>query len=93
MDATLSGEIHLVFNTAKGAGAIKDSFSLRQTALKNKIPYYTTVAGSRAAAEAIRSRHEFKCAASAGLSCRLLRLDVNLKVVVKICYVRSPVIG
>ncbi len=58
VDAMLSGEIHLVFNTAKGAGAIKDSFSLRHTALTNKIPYYTTVSGSRAAAEAIRAlRH------------------------------------
>ena len=55
VDAILSGDIQLVFNTAKGAGAIKDSFSLRHTALTNKVPYYTTVAGSRAAAEAIRA--------------------------------------
>ena len=55
VDAMLSGNIQLVFNTAKGAGAIKDSFSLRHTALTNKVPYYTTVAGSRAAAEAIRA--------------------------------------
>jgi carbamoyl-phosphate synthase large subunit len=55
VDAMLSGDIQLVFNTAKGAGAIKDSFSLRHTALTKKVPYYTTVAGSRAAAEAIRA--------------------------------------
>ena len=55
VDAMLSGDIQLVFNTAKGAGAIKDSFSLRHTALTNKVPYYTTVAGSRAAAKAIRA--------------------------------------
>ena len=55
VDAMLSGDIQLVFNTAKGAGATKDSFSLRHTALTNKVPYYTTVAGSRAAAEAIRA--------------------------------------
>ena len=53
VDAMLSGQIDLVFNTAHGAGAIKDSFSLRQTALTNNIPYYTTVAGSRAAVDAI----------------------------------------
>ena len=53
VDAMLSGQIDLVFNTAHGAGAIKDSFSLRQTALSNSIPYYTTVSGSRAAAAAI----------------------------------------
>jgi len=53
VDAMLSGQIDLVFNTAHGAGAIKDSFSLRQTALSNSIPYYTTVSGSRAAVAAI----------------------------------------
>ena len=53
VDSMLSGEIQLVFNTAHGANAIKDSLSLRQTALTNKIPYYTTVAGSRAAVAAI----------------------------------------
>ena len=53
VDAMLSGQIDLVFNTAHGAGAIKDSFSLRQTALTNNIPYYTTAAGSRAAVDAI----------------------------------------
>ena len=53
VDAMLSGDIQLVFNTAHGAGAIRDSLSLRQTALTNKIPYYTTVAGSRAAVAAI----------------------------------------
>ena len=55
VDAMLSGDIQLVFNTAKGAGAIKDSFSLRHNALTNKVPYYTTVSGSRAAAEAIHA--------------------------------------
>jgi len=55
VDAMLSGEIQLVFNTAKGAGAIRDSFSLRHTALTNNIPYYTTVSGSRAAVEAIKA--------------------------------------
>ena len=55
VDSMLDGDIQLVFNTAHGAGAIRDSLSLRQTALTNKIPYYTTVAGSRAAVAAIRA--------------------------------------
>ena len=55
VDAMLSGDIQLVINTAMGAASIRDSFSLRHTALKNKIPYYTTVSGSRAAAQAIRA--------------------------------------
>ena len=53
VDEMLSGGIQLVFNTTKGSGAITDSFSLRHTALTNKIPYYTTVSGSRAATQAI----------------------------------------
>ena len=55
VDAMLSDQINLVFNTAQGAAAIRDSYSLRHTALTNKIPYYTTVSGSRAAVEAIAS--------------------------------------
>ena len=55
VDAMLSGDIQLVINTAMGAASMRDSFSLRPTALKNKIPYYTTVSGSRAAAQAIRA--------------------------------------
>ena len=69
VDAMLSGDIQLVFNTAKGAGAIKDSFSLRHTALTNKVPYYTTVAGSRAAAEAIRA---LRAGHGASALCRII---------------------
>jgi len=56
--AMLSGDIQLVFNTAMGAASMRDSFSLRHTALTNKIPYYTTVSGSRAAAQAIRAMQQ-----------------------------------
>ena len=55
VDAMLSKEIHLVINTAEGTNSIKDSFSLRQTALVNKIPYYTTLQGAQAATLAIKS--------------------------------------
>ncbi len=55
VDAMLSKEIQLVINTAEGTNSIKDSFSLRQTALLNKIPYYTTVQGAKAATLAIKS--------------------------------------
>ena len=53
VDAMISGEIQLVFNTTEGAQAIADSFELRRTALVRRIPYYTTVSGAKAAAEAI----------------------------------------
>ena len=54
VDAMLSGEIQLVINTVEGSNSIKDSFSLRQTALLNKIPYYTTLQGANAATLAIK---------------------------------------
>jgi carbamoyl-phosphate synthase large subunit len=53
VDHMLNGGVQLVFNTTEGAQAIADSFSLRRTALTHAIPYYTTVAGARAAVQAI----------------------------------------
>ncbi len=53
VDHMLSGGVQLVFNTTEGTQAIADSFSLRRTALTHAIPYYTTVAGARAAVQAI----------------------------------------
>jgi carbamoyl-phosphate synthase large subunit len=53
VDVMLSGGVQLVFNTTEGPQAISDSFSLRRTALTQGIPYYTTVAGARAAVQAI----------------------------------------
>ena len=53
VDAIQNGEVDLVINTTDGASEIIDSKSLRQAALKNQIPYYTTIAGARATVEAI----------------------------------------
>jgi carbamoyl-phosphate synthase large subunit len=53
VDAMINGEIDLVINTTEGAKSIADSFSIRQTALLNKIPYYTTIAGASAVAQGI----------------------------------------
>jgi len=53
VDAMKNGEVQLVFNTTDGAQAVADSFSLRRTALLNKIPYFTTVSGARAAVDSI----------------------------------------
>jgi carbamoyl-phosphate synthase large subunit len=53
VDAMKNGEVQLVFNTSEGPQATADSFALRRQALLQKIPYYTTVAGSRAAVGAI----------------------------------------
>ncbi len=53
VDAMKDGTIALVFNTTEGAQALKDSQSIRRTALMQKIPYYTTVAGAAAAVQSI----------------------------------------
>jgi carbamoyl-phosphate synthase large subunit len=55
VDMMVDGDIDLVINTTEGAQAITDSYSIRRTALMRKIPYSTTMAGSRAIAEAIAS--------------------------------------
>jgi carbamoyl-phosphate synthase large subunit len=60
VDEIKNGDVALVFNTTEGAKAIDDSKSLRRAALMMKVPYYTTVAGARAAVEgidAIRKGH------------------------------------
>ncbi len=55
VDMMLSGEIQLVINTVEGLKSINDSFSLRQTALMNNIPYYTTTQGAEAVISAMKS--------------------------------------
>ena len=55
VDAMKNGEIALVFNTTSGKQSLKDSFSLRRTALTQKVPYFTTAAAARASVEAIKA--------------------------------------
>ncbi|HLO78854.1 MAG TPA: carbamoyl-phosphate synthase large subunit [Magnetospirillum sp.] len=55
VDAMTNGQIQLVVNTTEGSQAVKDSFSIRRSALQYNIPHYTTVAGARAAVDAIEA--------------------------------------
>jgi carbamoyl-phosphate synthase large subunit len=55
VDEMKNGNVDLVFNTTEGAQALKDSFTIRRTALTMKIPYYTTVWGAEAATQGIAS--------------------------------------
>jgi carbamoyl-phosphate synthase large subunit len=55
VDSIKNGGIQLVFNTTEGQQALNDSKSLRRAALLHKVPYYTTLAGSIAAAEGIKA--------------------------------------
>ena len=53
VDAVRAGRIALVVNTTDGARSIHDSFSIRRSALECQVPYFTTMAGARAAVEGI----------------------------------------
>ena len=55
-DLMKDGGIDLVFNTTEGAQSINDSREIRRIALYDRIPYYTTAAGARAAARAMQVR-------------------------------------
>ena len=52
-DAIRNRQVQLVFNTTDGQKAMSDSKSLRLATLMQKVPYYTTMAGAEAVAEAI----------------------------------------
>ena len=51
----IDGDVQLVFNTTEGWQSLKDSHSIRSTALTRKVPYFTTAAASLAAARAIEA--------------------------------------
>ena len=53
LDLITNGQIQLVINSPVGKGAIHDDGYLRKSAIRAKIPYITTVAAARAAAEGI----------------------------------------
>jgi carbamoyl-phosphate synthase large subunit len=52
-DAIIDGEIHLVINTPRGKTGQKDDAYIRQTAIRCKVPYVTTLAAAVAAAKGI----------------------------------------
>ncbi|MCR9089109.1 MAG: carbamoyl-phosphate synthase large subunit [Rhodobacteraceae bacterium] len=58
VDVMKNGHIVLVMNTTEGAQAVEDSRSMRTVALMDRIPYFTTLAASHAAALAMKARGE-----------------------------------
>jgi len=52
-DAVTNGEIQLVINTPKGKSSKADDSYIRKAAIRYKVPYITTIAAARAAAEGI----------------------------------------
>ncbi len=55
VDRMLDGDIALVINTTEGWQSLKDSHSIRVTALTRRVPYFTTAPASVAAARAIEA--------------------------------------
>ncbi|NKE72376.1 carbamoyl-phosphate synthase large subunit [Candidatus Manganitrophus noduliformans] len=55
VDALKNREIHLVINTVGDKVSQVDSFSIRQTVLYYSIPYFTTIAGAKAAVRGIEA--------------------------------------
>ena len=55
VDKIVDGEVQLVFNTTEGWQSLKDSQAIREAALKNKVPYFTTAPASLATARAIEA--------------------------------------
>ncbi len=53
VDAIKNREIDYIINTTEGRQAIADSFSIRRTALQQKINYSTTIAGAKATLRAL----------------------------------------
>ena len=58
VDRIIDGDVTLIINTTEGWQSLKDSQSIRGSALSGRVPYYTTAAASVAAAQAIAAlRH------------------------------------
>jgi carbamoyl-phosphate synthase large subunit len=53
VDSIKNGDISMVINTTQGAQAVADSFSIRRNALMHGVTYFTTIAGAKAAVDAI----------------------------------------
>jgi len=53
VDWIINGKVDLIINTTIGAQSIKDSFSIRRTALDKQIPYVTTIRGAAAVVKAV----------------------------------------
>ncbi len=54
VDLMKQGRVAMVINTPDASGT-KDSFSIRRTALELRLPYFTTMAGAKAAVEGIEA--------------------------------------
>jgi carbamoyl-phosphate synthase large subunit len=63
VDMLKAGEVQLVFTTVdETRTAIADTRHIRQAALANRVPYYTTMAGCEAAVEGMKHHEDLAVA-------------------------------
>ncbi len=55
VDSLIEGKVHLIINTTEGSKSLKDSFSIRRTAIMYKIPHTTTATGAREIVNALQA--------------------------------------
>ena len=55
VDRIKSNDVDMLINTSFGLQSIADSYSLRRTSLEHGVPYFTTVAGAKAATRGIKT--------------------------------------
>jgi len=60
VDSIINNEADLIINTTGGKQSIKDSFSIRRSALDKQAPYVTTIRGASAVARAIEAIKQTK---------------------------------
>ncbi|MHC4302263.1 MAG: carbamoyl-phosphate synthase large subunit, partial [Planctomycetota bacterium] len=60
VDSIINGEADLIINTTGGKQSVKDSFSIRRSALDRQVPYVTTIRGASAVAKAIEAMKQRK---------------------------------
>ncbi|VAX19617.1 Carbamoyl-phosphate synthase large chain, partial [hydrothermal vent metagenome] len=58
VDRISEGAVDMVINTTSGKKSIRDSFTIRRTALTMNVPYFTTIQAAKAAVIAIESSAE-----------------------------------
>jgi carbamoyl-phosphate synthase large subunit len=58
VDMIKNREIQLIINVVEDKRAVKDSFAIRAAALAQNIPYFTTLAGAKAACLGMKERRE-----------------------------------
>jgi carbamoyl-phosphate synthase large subunit len=80
VDLIKNDDVQFIINTTEGKQAIRDSASIRKSALRHRIPYTTTLAGAEAACIAMRYRGERPVNALQGLYQRLLKGGVKQNV-------------